>query len=219
MKRFACIAAVCVMASLGPGASSALAQSAADPKMYAEFNVGPTLGHKSDKFFGGEAGLRVMDNLDVFIEASHMGNVGTTDLDDRATIIANYLGGTASTAFVSNHGAIGARYNFHLSATPMIHPYVLAGLGLAQVRTEVEFAVGGTVSDPAQRGVQLGGDLSGTHNKTIALFGFGARVPFKTRFFGDIGYRYGQILAKTENFETDKAIPTQRVVFGVGMTF
>src|SRR4029077_14026273 len=102
-----------------------------------------------------------------------------------------FLGGTASTAFVTNHGAVGARYSF--KATPMIHPYVLAGVGIAQVKTEVEFTVGGTVIDPGAAGVQLGGDLSGTHNKTILLFGFGAHVPFKTRFFGDIGYRYGQI--------------------------
>ena len=32
-----------------------------------------------------------------------MGNVGTTDLYDRAAIIANFLGGTAATAFKVNH--------------------------------------------------------------------------------------------------------------------
>jgi opacity protein-like surface antigen len=205
------------VATLGPVASSAQAQTGADPKMYVEFNVGPTLGHKSDKFFGGEAGLRLTDDLDVYIEASHMGNVATTDLDDRATIIANFLGGTASTAFVVNDVAAGLRYNFTVS--PMVHPYVLGSVGLARVRTEVEFAVNGTVIDPASRGVQLGGDLSGTHNKTILVFGFGVRVPFKTQFFADLGYRYGQILAKTDNFETDKSIPTQRVILGVGVRF
>lgn len=221
MKRFACIAAVCLVATLGFGASSAQAQTqtAADPKMYIEFNFGPTLGHKSDKFFGGEAGLRLTGDIDVFIEASHMGNVGTTDLDERATIIANFLGGTAATAFVANHGAAGLRYNFAATPFPMVHPYVLAGFGIAQVRTEVEFSVNGTPVDPASRGVQLGGDLSGTHSKSILLFGFGVRVPFKTRYFGDLGYRYGQILSKTENFETDKAIPTQRVILGVGIRF
>ena len=108
----------------------------------------------------------------------------------------------------------------NIDLSPMrVRPYVLGGVGIAQVTTEVEFAVNGTVIDPATRGVQLGGDLSGRHNKTIVIFGFGVNVPFKTRFFADLGYRYGQILAKTENFETDKAIPTQRVVLGAGIRF
>ena len=221
MKRFVCVAAVCLVATLGAGVSSAQAQTmpaGPDSKMYVELNFGPTLGHKSDKFVGGEAGIRLTGALDAFVEASHMGNVATTDLDDRATIIANFLGGTASTAFKVNLGAAGLRYNIDLS--PMrVRPYVLGGVGIAQVTTEVEFAVNGTVIDPATRGVQLGGDLSGRHNKTIVIFGFGVNVPFKTRFFADLGYRYGQILAKTENFETDKAIPTQRVVLGAGIRF
>jgi hypothetical protein len=53
----------------------------------------------------------------------------------------------------------------------------------------------------------------------MIVVGFGIHVPFKTRFFGDLGYRYGGILAKTDNFETDKAIPTQRIVLGAGIRF
>ena len=220
MKRLVCVAAVCLVALLAVGTDPAEAQqpsSGSDPLVYLEFNFGPTLGHKSDKFVGGEAGLRLAGGLDVFIEASHMGNVATTDLDDRATIIANHLGGTVSTAFKVNHGAAGLRYR--MNASPMVHPYVLGAVGIAQVQTQVEFAVNGTAIDPASRGVQLGGDLSGTHNKTIVIVGFGVNVPFATRFFADLGYRYGQILAKTDNFETDKAIPTQRVVLGIGVRF
>jgi opacity protein-like surface antigen len=221
MKRFACIAAVCLVATLGFGVSAVQAQVMPpdDSKMYVELNVGPTLGHKSDKFFGAEGGYRLTSDLDVFVEFSHMGNVATTDLDDRAAIIANSdnIRGTATTAFKVNAGVAGLRYN--LTVSPMIHPYVLGGVGIANVKTEVEFNVGGTTIDPATHGVQLGGDLSGTHNKTILVFGFGVRVPFKTQFFADLGYRYGQILAKTDNFETDKAIPTQRVILGVGIRF
>ena len=162
--------------------------------------------------------MRVMDGLDVIIEASHMGNVGTTELDNNATVIANFLGGTASTAMKENHGALGLRYTL---ATPqlLVHPYILAAVGLAQVQTQVDFAVGGTAVDPASKGVQLGGDLTGTVNKTIVVFGFGVHVPFMDRFFADLGYRYGQIMAKTDLVDTDKSIPTQRVVLGVGVKF
>jgi opacity protein-like surface antigen len=218
MKRFACVAAVCLVVT--PGAVSAQAQTTSsgfDPRLYVDVNFGPTLGHKSDKFVGGEAGVRLGGGLYVIIEASHMGNVATTDLDDRATIIANHLGGTASTAFKVNHGAAGLRYNIDVSS--LVHPYVMGAVGIAQVKTEVEFNVNGTTIDPASRSVQLGGDLSGSVNKTIVIVGFGVNVPFATRFFADLGYRYGQILAKTDNFETDKAIPTQRVVLGVGVRF
>jgi opacity protein-like surface antigen len=219
MKRVAYIAAVCLVAPLGVGVSSVQAQvlPADDSKMYVELNVGPTLGHKSDKFFGVEGGYRLTGDLDVFAEFTHMGNVATTDLDNRAALIANFLGGTATTAFKVNAGVVGLKYN--LTISPMVHPYVLAGVGIANVKTEVEFNVGGSTIDPAANGVQLGGDLSGSANKTILVFGFGVRVPFKTRFFGDLGYRYGQIFAKTDNFENDTSIPTQRVILGVGVKF
>ena len=219
MKRYACVVVVCLAAIFGSGAAAQaqVMPPPSDSKMYAEINFGPTLGHKGDKFIGGEAGFRLTGDLDVFVEVGHMGNVATTDLDDRAQIIANFLGATTTTAFKVNYGDVGVRYNFTVS--PMVHPYVLGAVGLANVKTEVAFNVGGSTIDPAARGVQLGGDLSGTHNKTILVFGFGVHVPFKTRFFGDLGYRYGQILAKTDNFETDKAIPTQRVVLGVGIRF
>jgi len=218
MKRFACVAVVCLVATLGLGARPAYAQAApaADSQMYAEINFGPTLGHKSDAFVGGEFGYRLTETLDLFVEGGHMGNVATSDLDDRAAIIANHLGGTASTAFKVNHFDVGVRYR--IDGTPTIHPYVLGAIGVANVKTEVAFSVNGTVIDPSST-VQVGSDLSGTLNKTMIVVGFGINVPFKTRFFGDLGYRYGAILAKTDNFETDKTISTQRIVLGAGIRF
>jgi opacity protein-like surface antigen len=218
MKRFACVAFVCLLATLGVGASAqAQTPSAApDSKMYADINFGPTLGHKSDAFVGGEFGYRLTLGWDVIVEVSHMGNVGTSDLDDRAAVIANSLGGTASTAFKVTEFAAGVRYRF--PGTGRWQPYVLGAVGAAHVKTEVAFTVNGTVIDPSAT-VQLGSDLSGSLNKTILVLGFGVNVPFKTRYFGELGYRYGSILAKTDNFETDKAIPTQRVILGVGIRF
>jgi opacity protein-like surface antigen len=218
MKRFACIAVVCLVATLGSGVSSVQAQvlPADDSKMYAELNAGPTLGHKSDKFFGVEGGYRLTGDLDIFAEYTHMGNVATSDLDDRAAVIADFLGGTATTAFKVDAFVVGVKYNLALS--PMVHPYVLAGVGVAHVKTEVEFNVGGSTVDPGGS-VSIGADLSGSANKTMLVIGFGVHLPFKTRFYGDLGYRYGQIFANTSNFETDTSIPTQRVILGVGVKF
>jgi opacity protein-like surface antigen len=218
MKRFVCLAFVCFVATLGLGAS-AQAQTAPggpDSKMYADINFGPTLGHKSDAFVGGEFGYTLSLGWDVIAEVSHMGNVGTTDLDNRAAIIANHLGGTAATAFKVNEFAAGVRYRFPVRGR--YQPYALGAVGVANVKTEVEFTVNGTTIDPSST-VQLGSDLSGTLNKAILVLGFGINVPFKTRYFGELGYRYGGILAKTSNFETDTSIPTQRVILGVGVRF
>jgi opacity protein-like surface antigen len=152
----------------------------------------------------------------VIVEVSHMGNVGTSDLDERAAVIANSLGGTASTAFKVTEFSAGVRYRFPV--TGRWQPYVLGAVGAANVKTEVAFTVNGAVIDPSAT-VQLGSDLSGSLNKTILVLGFGVNVPFKTRYFGEIGYRFGSILPKTDNFETDKAIPTQRIILGVGVRF
>src|SRR4051812_22547527 len=128
MKRFACVAAVCLVATLfvGPSAEAQTAP-AADQKWYVELNAGPTLGHKSDAFFGGEAGYGLTSDLFVIAEAGHMGNVGTSDLDDRAAVIADFLGATASTAFKVNYFMGGLRYNLNLA--PSVHPYVLGEVG------------------------------------------------------------------------------------------
>jgi opacity protein-like surface antigen len=220
MKRCACIAVFCLVATLGVGARSAWAQgaAAADAKMYAEINFGPTLGHKSDAFVGGEFGYRLTPGLDVLVDVSHMGNVGTSELDNRAAIIANFLGGTAATALKANVFAFGARYRIPVSSSRMV-PYVLGAIGVANVKTEVEFTVNGTAIDPAARGVQLGGDLSGSTNRALLVIGFGINVPFKQRFFADVGYRYGQIFSKTIDEETLESVPTQRIILGAGIRF
>jgi opacity protein-like surface antigen len=216
MKRFACVAAVCLVAILGLGVSAAQAQSVPEQKMYGEFNFGPTLGHQSSGFVGGDFGYRLTPGLDVVAEVSHMSNVGTSDLDNRATIIANALGGTASSAYKVTEFAAGVRYRIPIASK--LQPYVLGEFGWASVKTEVEFTVNGTVIDPPANGVQLGADLSGTLNKAILVVGFGVNMSFKSRYFADLGYRYGEIFA-SDAFETDTGIPTQRIIFGVGVCF
>src|SRR6516165_8561333 len=141
MKRFAGVAAVCLVAILGADVSTARAQSVPAEKMYGEFNFGPTLGHQSSGFLGADFGYRVMPGLDIVAEVSHMFNVGTSDLDNRATIIANAIGGTSSSAFKVTEFAAGARYRIPIDSK--FEPYVIAEFGVAHVRTEVAFAVNG----------------------------------------------------------------------------
>jgi opacity protein-like surface antigen len=222
MPRYARVAMFCLVSTLGFGAAlqaqTGSASSAPDSRLYVEVNAGPTLGHKSDAFVGAEGGYRFATDLDLFVEVGHMGNVGTTKLESDATTIADFIGGTvSSSALKANYFDVGVRY--HLSMVPAAHPYVLAGIGIAHVSTEVAFAINGTVVDPAQVGVQLGGDLSGSTTKTLIVAGGGINVPFMKRFFADLGYRYGHIAAKTSSVESDAAVHTQRVILGVGINF
>jgi opacity protein-like surface antigen len=228
MKRFARLATLCLVGTLYVS-NAAQAQTtqtttasggsaSADSRFYVELNAGPTLGHKSDSFIGGEVGVRLIPDLDGFMEVGHMGNVGTSKLDADAATIASFIGGTVnSTGIASTYVDFGARY--HLTMVPVVHPYVLLGIGVAKTTREVVFSVNGTEIDPATRGVQLGGDLTGTTTKAFIVAGGGINVPFLDRYFADLGYRYGHIGAKTGEVETDRSIKTQRIVLGVGVRF
>src|SRR5262245_17243110 len=95
------------------GAAGASAQTSTEPKFYAEFTVAATLGHKSDTSVGGEAGYRLSDSIDAFMEATRMFNVGTSDLDARAQKIADAVGATVgSTAHKVTMVNFGLRYRF-----------------------------------------------------------------------------------------------------------
>ena len=102
------VATVWLVGALSIGAAAAHAQTAAssgsEPRLYVEFNGGPTLGHKSDTFIGGEIGLRLVEGLDVFIEGGHMGNVGTAQLDTAAAKIADFLGGPSPAHYPAASG-------------------------------------------------------------------------------------------------------------------
>jgi len=217
MKRFAGVAAVCLVAILGADVSTAGAQSVPAEKMYGEFNFGPTLGHQSSGFFGFDFGYRLTPGLDVVAEVSHMSNVGTSDLDNRAAQIANATGTTASTGMAVTEFSAGVRYRIPVASRFV--PYALAEFGVAHVNTDTTFSLNGQPVDPSSIGVQLGADLASSLNKPIFVIGFGVNVPFKSRYFADLGYRFGEIFANKDAFETDTGTPTQRIILGVGVRF
>ncbi len=219
MKRSACVAFVLLVGTLCVGASRAHAQTppaALEPRLSVQFDAGPTLGHKSAGYFSAEAGWRLTNKLDVFVEGGHMTNVGTSALDDNASIIASALGlAVGSTAIKVNHLDAGIRFNI-TPPSPKLLPYVALGVGFAKATTETTFTSNGTVVDP---GIPLGGDLGGSNNKTILIFGGGITFPFAKNYFADFGYRFGGILSKVSDIENDITIKTQRIMLGVGARF
>ena len=203
------------------GVSRSQAQSAGDPRWYGEVTAAATLGHKSDTSFGAEVGGRLSDLLDVFIETGHMGNVGNTDLDARAQVIADFIGGNVgTTAYKMNFFDIGVKYR--VMETGRWHPYVGLGLGFANVKPEVTFAINGTdvTNQLPDLGVQLGSDLSESHNAFLFVIGAGTQVNFGSRYFADLTYRYGRTAGVSQdNEQLVEGLNTQRVQAGVGIRF
>jgi len=221
MKRCVVIATMSLVGMLCLDASTARAQTPApatqETKRSIAVSGGPTLGHKSAGYVSIEFDWRVTNKIDVFVEGGHMGNVGTKALDTNASVIANAIGlSVGSTGIRVNHFDAGIRFNV-TPPRPNIHPYAVFGIGVAHATTEVTFTnASGAVVDP---GIPLGGDLSGSNNKTMLIFGGGITYPFRKNYYLDVGYRFGGILSNVSDIENDQTIKTQRIMLGVGVKF
>lgn len=188
---------------------------------YAEIDLAATLGHKSDKAVGGEAGYRLRRQFDVFFEGGHIGNAASADLDSRATTIGNAVGATASAVAKVNYFDAGVRYHIQTTRTGRFEPYLAAGVGVAQVKNATTLSVNGTTVDPASLGVQFGTDLSGTEKSGFFMFGGGGTVPFGKRYLVDLSYRYGRVFQRSDSSGNVviAGINTHRVQAGLGITF
>ena len=219
MKRFARLV-TCVGIVALAGVSRLQAQTATEPGWYAEVTAAATLGHKSDKAFGGEVGLRLSESIDVFVEGGHMGNVGNSDLEARAQKIADFLGGTVgSSAYKMDFVDIGLKYAMPYGAW---RPYIALGVGFGKIQPEVTFGIGGTdvTGDLESHGVQLGTDLSDSANEFLFVLGIGTTYTFAGRYFVDGSYRYGRTTpAHAEDEVIIKGLNTQRAQIGVGIRF
>ncbi len=213
VTTFCCAAALHAQ----PAASGA----SADQPGYAEVNVGATFGHKSDVSVGGEGGWAVMRDLDVFAEVGHIGNAASSELDARATDIANHVGGAANVIAKVTYFDVGVRYRFVLN-NPKIRPYVAAGFGAAHVTTETTITINGAPAPPDL--VTFGSDLNGTQNAPYFMLGGGATVDFASRYFADLSYRYGRVFERSQDSGGETVVTlagfnTNRLQIGVGIKF
>jgi opacity protein-like surface antigen len=201
-------------------ASHAFAQTGAAPSGgYAAFDIAATVGHKSDKAIGGEVGFKIRDDIDVFFEGGHIGNAASADMETGANLIANNVGAVANPISKINYFDAGVRYHFHVNA-PNVHPYVAIGFGGAHVKNETTFVVNGAALAPEALGIQSGTDLNGTENKPFFMLGAGASIPFRSRYFVDVSYRFGAVIGATSAGPSDtEAIKTNRIQLGLGINF
>ena len=208
MKRFARVVPILLALTLSASAA-ATAQPAARgaTKSYAEFDVAATLGHKSDVSIGGEYGFHLSPDFDVFVEGGHIGNAATSQMDDDAGRIAANVGATANT--ISKITFVDAGLRYHWPASVNVDPYVALGAGLAHVKNETTLSANSDL-------VQFGNDLNGTENRPIIMLGGGATVGFAKRYFVDLSYRFGAVLATGDASSANK---TQRAQVGIGIKF
>ena len=203
--------------------STAFAQTAPatqdEDRGYAELQLHSAFGNVTSQSYGAEIGVTVRPQLQVFVEVGMVRDVATTDIGASAQLIAGFLSQTQSNVAFKvkepvTFGAAGVKYL--IPTASKLRPYVLGGFGIASVKQDVAFTVGGTdvtSSLATTYGVQLGTDLSGSFTKPMLVFGAGAQYPAWRRLIVDAQFKFGRIFAE------DSGINVSRAGIGVGVRF
>lgn len=208
------------MLTLARVAGAQTPASAADAdRGYVEAVVQSAFGNVTSQSFGAELGVTITRNLQVFVEAGLVRDVATASIGTAAQVIAGALSQTQANVEYRvkqpvRFGVAGLKI---VVPTPgSLRPYVMGGGGMAQVKQDATFAVGGTdvtANLATQYGVQLGTDLSGTFTKPMMVAGAGVMWPVWGRLIVDLQYRFGRIFAE------DEAITVNRAGVGIGLRF
>ena len=209
MKRFGQLVMVMVIA-VAWGSGTGYAQTP-ESKWSGQVAGAAALGHSSSASFGAEFDYRWNNNWELAFEAGHIGNIATSDLEDRAQLIGDFLGVEASPVQHAVYYDLGVRYL--VLPEGRWNPYVAVGFGGSRVNTETTF------EDADLSSVLLGKDLDGYVTKASFMFGGGVNVPYKQKYFFDGSVRFGRILAKTGEIEGDTAATTLRIQVGFGLRF
>jgi len=207
MVRFARVVPILLALTLCASAVATAQTATGATTSYAEFDFAATLGHKSDTSIGGEYGFHLSPDFDVFVEGGHIGNAATSQMDDDAALIAANVGATATS--ISKITFVDAGLRYHWPASVNVDPYVALGVGLAHLKNETTLSANSDL-------VQFGSDLNGTQNRPIIMIGGGAMVGFAKRYFLDLSYRFGAVLATGDASSVNK---TQRGQVAIGIKF
>jgi opacity protein-like surface antigen len=201
----------------------AQAQSAAPSpsRGYVEVVAQSALGNVTSQSFGGEFGVTIVPNIQVFVEAGMVHNIATADISASAQQIAGALSQVQTNVGYTvkqpvTFGVAGLRYL--IPVTGGMQPYVMAGIGLAKVSQNAAFTVGGTdvtgsLSQPQYGSITLGSDLTGSFTKPMFTLGGGVALSVWQQVVVDLQYRYGRILAE------DGGINVSRAGIGLGVRF
>jgi len=207
-----------VMVIIGALVSGGVAHAQTADKGYAEVVAQSAFGNVTSQSYGVELGVTVAPQVQVFVEAGQTRNVATAALGTAAQAIAGGLALTqANVGFGVKEpvtfGAAGIRFLIPVEGS-QVRPYLMGGAGLAKVKHDVTFTVGGTdvTTNLQQYGAVLGTDLSGSFTKPMLTLGAGIAYPVG-RLVLDFQYRFGRIFAE------DEAINVNRAGIGIGVRF
>jgi opacity protein-like surface antigen len=210
---------VIVILSTLAGAGIARAQSTDASKGYVEAVAQSSFGTVTSQSYGGEFGVTVRPNLQIFVEAGQTRNAATAAFTTAAQQIQGFLSQDNSGVGLLakkpiTFGAAGLRFLIPLS-NPSLVPYVLAAGGVARIKQDVTFSINGTdvTANLAQYGVVLGTDLSGTETTGLAEIGAGLAWSPWRQLVIDFQYRYARI------FASDQGINLNRAGVGIGVRF
>jgi opacity protein-like surface antigen len=185
---------------------------------YVEGVVQSSFGNVTSQSYGVEVGVSIATSIQVFGEFGFTKDTAPASLGSSAQTIANYLARTQNNvAYTAEQpvtfGVAGIRFPF--ATTSKLEPYVLVGGGVAQVKKDVTFTIGGSdvTNNLAQYGVVLGTDLSGSETKGMLAFGAGLAWPVWQKLVVDFQYRYGRI------FTSGEGLNLNRAGVGIGVRF
>lgn len=201
----------------------ARAQTTTEPsKGYIEGVAQSAFGNVTSQSYGGEVGVTVWKNLQVFAEFGQIRNVTPTELGASAQVIAGFLSQTQSGVSVTvkepaTFGVGGVRYVIPVTGVK-VEPYVMGGVGIAQVTKNVSYAVAGSdvTASLTQLGVVLGSDLSGQFTKPMLVIGGGVAWPIWQHLVIDVQVRFSRISAEDQD---SKVTSVGRAGVGVGFRF
>ena len=214
-------ALVAWLALAGLAHAQSQSQSAAS-RGYVEAVGQSSFGSVTSQSFGAEFGIAIGPQLQVFAEGGKTRDVSTTALSSAAQKIAGALAQIAANSGYSVKEPVtffdaGLRFSFYPSAAGRLDPYVLAAFGLANVKQDVKYTVGGNdltgvlSQDPYL--IVLGSDLSGSFTKPMLVVGGGVAYPVWKQLVLDFQLRYGRV------FAADQGINIGRAGLGVGVRF
>jgi opacity protein-like surface antigen len=212
--RVAIATAVVSIASASAARAQAPAGAPAAPtRGYIEAVAQSAFGNVTSQSFGGEAGVNVTPEVQIFLDAGLIRDAAPSTLGSNAQKIAAGVSAVAGGADFHvkepvTFGVAGVKYVF--PATSRAAPYILGGAGIAQAKKDVTITPStGTLN----QFVTLGSDLSGNETKPMISLGVGVGVPLGRVVILDLQYRYGRI------FTSGDGLNVNRAGIGVGVRF
>ena len=198
-------------------AASAGAQTPTGDRGYVEGIAESAFGNVTSQSFGAEIGVTVRPDLQVFGSFGHVRDVATTEISSAAATIAGALAqlqpGAVSYSVKEPVTFVVGGVRYRIATASKLKPYLSGGIGVATVKKNVTFLLGGTdATSTLPQLVTLGSDIGGDESKLMFTLGAGVVYPVWQQVIVDLQYQYGRV-------STDTAITINRAGVGLGLRF